>query len=322
MSFIGVSHWHVPLYLRAVERYGLKAISVFDPNADTARRVASGLGCPSFTHIDDLLHHKRPDFVFAFGRHCDMPAIAKSLISLKIPFAIEKPVGLNVAQVREVLESAARADVFCSIPFIWRFSAIVRQLRERIAPEDVVHMHFRFIAGPPSRYLESSPWMLERQAAGGGCMTNLGVHFIDLALFLSGSQAAAVDSARFHRSWGYEVEDYAVSLMRLSSGATLGLETGYAYPTDAASHADNRWTIVTRNGYYSVGAGSVEFREFGEAGVSRLAADTDADTYYPSFVRESLNECLCGAAPTAGLHDMLRVRAILDDIIAMADAQG
>ena len=318
LAFVGVSHWHVPLYLRAVKEYGLKVVAVSDTDPEASRKVASDLGCGSFTDMNDLLEQNRPDFVFAFGRHCDMPGIAKKLISLKIPFAMEKPIGLRSAEVRDVLESAVREGVSCSIPFIWRYSDIVGTLREHIMPEDVVHMSFTFIAGPPGRYLESSPWMLERKSAGGGCMTNLGVHFIDLALFLSGSRSATVDSSRFHYSWGYDVEDYAVSMMTLDSGATLSIETGYAYPTDAASHADNRWTVVTKKGFYSLGDGSVELREFGPGGVSRIGVDTDADTYYPVFVHESLKECVTGSASTAGLDEMLRVRTILDDIIRRA----
>jgi hypothetical protein len=34
LAFIGVSHWHVPLYLRAVKTYGLNVVSVSDSDGE------------------------------------------------------------------------------------------------------------------------------------------------------------------------------------------------------------------------------------------------------------------------------------------------
>lgn len=87
-------------------------------------------------------------------------------------------------------------------------------------------MSFKFIAGPPSRYLQTLSWMLNKQAAGSGCMTNLGVHFIELAMFLSNSKSASVIGSVFHYGWNYDIEDYSVSLLKMENGATLELETG------------------------------------------------------------------------------------------------
>ena len=35
-AFLGVSHWHVPLYMRAVEQDGLQVVAVSDENQDMA----------------------------------------------------------------------------------------------------------------------------------------------------------------------------------------------------------------------------------------------------------------------------------------------
>lgn len=178
-------------------------------------------------------------------------------------------------------------------------------------------MSFKFIAGPPSRYLEISPWMLNKKNAGGGCMTNLGVHFIDLALLLANAKFARVLGSSFSYSCSYDVEDYAVSLIKLESGATLELETGYAYPMDELSKGDNLWTIVTKKGYYSLGVCYFEIREFGSA-IKRVAMDIDSDSYYSVFVYDSLCEYLQGKSPTVGLNELLITRGVLDDIILTA----
>lgn len=321
IALIGVSHWHVPLYLRSVPKYKLNVISVSDENPELAAKVAADLNCKSFSDVDKLLEYQKPDFVFAFARHCDMPALARELVTRRIPFAIEKPLGLCSEDVTSIIELASNNGVFCAIPFIWRYSDLIKQLRQKILPEDILHMSFKFIAGPPSRYQRTSPWMLGKKTAGGGCMTNLGVHFIDLALLLSGSKTAMVESSGFHYGWGYDIEDYAVSLLRLENAATAVIETGYAYPMDDVSKRDNLWTIATKKGYYSLGVGYFEAREF-DGGVKRVEMDTDSDSYYSVFAYESLCEYLQGASPTVGLEEMLRVRKVLDVINMTAAKNG
>ena len=146
-------------------------------------------------------------------------------------------------------------------------------------------------------------------------MTNLGVHFIDMALFLTQSHAGDVVGSVFHYAAGYDVEDYATALITLSSGASLALETGYAYPMDNDAKRDNRWNIVTKHGYYTLGVGFFESRLFGQP-TSVVEMDTDSDVYYARFVSRTLREYIEGKAPTSGLEDMVRTRLILDAVIA------
>lgn len=317
IALVGVSHWHAPLYLPGIATSGARVVAVSDDDETMAGRFANRLGCRYYANADRLLDAEAPDFVFAFDVHSRMPALARNLIARKIGFSIEKPLGLNVADVTAVRDAARFADAFCAIPFVWRYSDLVRDFRQRVSPADIIHLAFRFVAGPPSRYKESSPWMLHKATAGGGCMTNLGVHFIDLALLLTASESAEVLAAAFHHATGYDVEDYASALLTLSSGASLALETGYAYPMDAASKRDNRWNIVSRTGYYSLEVGLFEAREYGRP-TSLSDMDTDSDVYYGTFAAQTLEEFATGLAPTCGLDDMVRTRRVLDAIAAGA----
>jgi predicted dehydrogenase len=128
--------------------------------------------------------------------------------------------------------------------------------------------------------------MLKAETAGSGCMTNLGVHFLDMALLLTGSASAEVLGSAFHYVTGYDVEDYAATLVRLSSGATMTLETAYAYPMDKDNKRDNHWNFTTKNGYYTIGDGRIESRVYGaEPSVTYLSTDTDG--YYATYTAET-----------------------------------
>ena len=314
IAFLGVSHWHVPLYLEAVKKEKLYVAAVSDPNPACAAKVGAELGCGVYTDALELMDKEKPDFVFAFDMHCRMPALAEEIIARNIPFSIEKPLGCSAKDVERIADLAQKRGVFCAIPFIWRYSELVRELKQNIRPEDFVNFSFIFIAGPPSRYEASSPWMLEKKLAGGGCMTNLGVHFIDMALYLSGSDSAKVQGSQFHYVNGYDVEDSAEAVCRLSSGASLVLQTGYAYPMDSENKRDNRWNFTTRNGYYTIGDGRMESRIYGQKSKISLLS-TDSDVYYPVYTVKTLEQYLAGEEPAAGLSDMVRTRRILDEII-------
>jgi predicted dehydrogenase len=321
VAIAGVSHWHVPLYLGAIKRYNLDVISVADNDSEVAGKIAADLGCKAFSDVDALIEDKKPDFVIAFDKHCNMTKLAKTLIAHKIPFAMEKPIGLCSADVNSVKQLAAENGVYCSIPFVWRYTDLVRKMKQLILPEDILHMSFRFICGPTDRYVNTSPWLLDRKSAGGGCMTNLGVHFIDLAMLFTNSKSAKVIGSYFHYSHGYNVEDYAVNLLKMANGATAEIEVGYAYPMDDKSERETLWRVATKKGYYSVGEGYLEVREF-NGNIEKLDMNTNSVAPYPVFVYDSLCEYLNNKKPTAGLDEMLVVRSVLDDLASNSKANA
>lgn len=312
IAFIGVSHWHVPLYIRAVHSDHLDVVAVSDPNKAIAERFAADVNCPAYTDWMELLDRAQPDFVFAFAPHFQMPGLAMELIRRGIPFSIEKPVGMNASDVEAVMKAAAEKNLFVAIPFVWRYSDLIQDFKARVKPEEIVHMAFRFVAGPPSRYLATSDWMLKTETAGGGCMTNLGVHFIDMAMYLTGCTDAKVLASCYQRQTEYDIECYASSLVQFSTGASMSLETGYAYPMEVYQR-DNRWNIATKTGYYTLEQDYFEERVYGEKTIRRVMS-IDSDVYYPIFVRETLRQYLAGEAPRAGLKDMLAVSRVLDEM--------
>lgn len=314
IAFIGVSHWHVPLYLRALKTQKLNIVAVCDRNRNIAEKIQRKIGdnCKVYTDTHELIESENPAFIFAFAPHNEMPSLAKEIIKRKIPFSIEKPLGITAKDVNEVKIAAEQASVFCSIPLVWRYSDLISGFKEKVNPNSIVHLAFKFIAGPPSRYLESSPWMLHSDKCGGGCMTNLGIHFIDMAMYLTESDSWKVLASSYHYTNEYDIETYATSLVKLSSGATFLLETGYAYPMDE-EHRDNRWNIVTKNGYYTLGNNRFEERIFNYPTVS-TPMSTDSDDYYAIYTIESIKQYLKGEKPKAGLNELLLAREMLDEM--------
>jgi len=315
IALLGVSHWHVPLYLPGLPENSVVAVS--DDAEGIAIKYATKYKCPAYTDYRQMINEAKPDFVFAFAPHHRMKEVAEYLLETNIAFSIEKPAGLNAGEIESLYDYAEKKGAFCAIPFIWRYSDTVNDLKSKYIDSPIINMSYKFIAGPPSRYMETSPWMLSRKTAGGGCMTNLGVHFIDMALFLSGSTYADVLASVYQYGKEYDIEIYAASLLRLDTGASLLLESGYAYPMSEDSKRENRWTIVTENGYFTLADNNLEVRTMTKE-PQNVPLNTDSDVYYPIYTQTTLNDFMTGTRPRASLKEMLVVRKILDQMDAMA----
>ncbi|MEJ0071268.1 MAG: Gfo/Idh/MocA family oxidoreductase, partial [Pseudomonadota bacterium] len=69
VALIGVSHWHLPLYLDPVLALPeAEVVGVSDPTLAVAEAVAARIGCAAYVDYRTLCDRLRPDFVFVLGR--------------------------------------------------------------------------------------------------------------------------------------------------------------------------------------------------------------------------------------------------------------
>src|ERR1700756_4622464 len=138
VAAIEVTHWHAlndAAYLRhlvAMPDVELAAIQDSDA-ALVARRAAEAGSPPTFTDYKKMLAAVRPDFVLALGRPRQMAAIAHDLLDQGFPFLMEKPMGINAAEVDSVAAKAARLDAFVAVPLAQRYGPFATRARELLA---------------------------------------------------------------------------------------------------------------------------------------------------------------------------------------------
>jgi predicted dehydrogenase len=147
----------------------------------------------------------------------------------------QKPLGRSEAEVREVVASARAADRLLQVDLSYRFTEGMRQIRDlirsgslgRIFAADLV---FHNAYGP------DKDWFYDRQLSGGGCVMDLGVHLVDLALWvLDFPEVAAVTSSLFAAGQRLgartdQVEDYATATIELRDGAMIRLACSWRLP--------------------------------------------------------------------------------------------
>src|SRR5688572_14075830 len=102
VALLEASHWHVPLYLDPLRAPGIEVVAVSDAEHVKGPEVAARFGCKLYASSYELLERENVEFAFVFGRHSEMPKFAEALIAKRIPFALEKPCGVSMAQVTKL----------------------------------------------------------------------------------------------------------------------------------------------------------------------------------------------------------------------------
>lgn len=319
VAFIGASHWHLPLYLDPLLRLpGVTLAGVADPDPAKAAALGARFGCKHDRDFRELCRDVRPDFVFALGRHADMPAQAEFLIAEGIPFAIEKPCGTTVAQVEGLAALAAARGAFAAVPLVFRNGDFFRLMQDLAAQDGgVQHMGFRFIAGFAQRYLDAGcAWNLDPVLAGGGCMLNLGCHFVDIVHALWGEAARPVAAHFSNAAWGFPVEDYGSIAFAGPGGALAQVETGYLYPAPTSTF-DLHFALRTPRHYLFVQDPETVHLLANDGTRREIRTHTTNVGQYPPFVADVLDRARRGAAPLAGFDAMVPVMRLTEQVYAM-----
>lgn len=304
---VGASHWHVPLYVPAMTDVH-HVVGLSDVRPDLVADLAHLWGLPGVeTDWHRLLDIPDVELAYVFGAHDEMASVCHALIERRIPFVVEKPLGTSLRELSGVRRAAEEAGVPAAVPLVQREGPVDTWLAKAGAP---VYSRFSFIAGPPDRYPRNgNEWMLDPERAGGGCLANLGPHFVDL--FLHGSTATAVAvgariASTLHRGL---VEDHATLLLSTSGGSEGIVEVGYAFP-DSDLKRYCSFSSVGDAGFASINAdGSATFTSR-DGHTENSIFDVDSDPLYGTFVRrvaQTLDEGFRGLPGLTDLEAAMRI---------------
>ena len=315
IAAIEVGHWHSlfdAAYLRTLAKTPeVQLVGIQDPDAGMAAARARELGGPpAFTDYREMLARTRPDFVVALGRPSAMAGIAHYLLDEGYPFLMEKPMGLDAREVRGIADKAAARKAFAAVPLFQRYHPFVVHARRMLADGafgPVSHFHYRSNRGSSARYVAwGSPWMLDAAVAGGGCLRNIGLHGIDLFLYLTGEDAEVAGAQVSTRALDQPVEDYAALLLRTPGGVLGTIEVGNLFPGQGA---EGEWKLAGRDALLVQQGGAVRCTT--AAGEHPLA-EPPAEPLAATALRDALARWQRGEPPATGPEDCYRAMRVVD----------
>jgi predicted dehydrogenase len=134
----------------------------------------------------------------------------------------QKPLGRTAAEVEAVLTAARRGDRLLGVDLSYRHTAAMQAMRARLAElGDVFAADLTF----HNAYGPGAGWFWDPKLSGGGCLIDLGVHLVDLALWMFDFpevlDASVILLRDGHRPGEDEVEDFAIGQLELANGAAV-----------------------------------------------------------------------------------------------------
>lgn len=303
---IGASHWHVPLYAPAIaEVHDVVGLSDEDP--ERVSSLGDVWGAPVVSDWRDLLTVPDVELAYVFGPHDRMAEVCLALIDRRIPFVAEKPLGVSLAELQEVRRAAAEAGVPATVALVQRGGPVDAWLARAGRP---VYQRYSFVAGPPERYERNgNPWMLDPVRAGGGCLANLGPHFVDLFLQRSGATTGAVTGRLATALHAAAVEDHATVVVSTPDGREAIIEVAYAFP-DSPRKRYCSYSSAGEHGFASIDSeGSATFTAL-DGTTERAVLDVDSDPLYALFVRQvagALGDGFRGLPTLGDLEQAMRI---------------
>jgi predicted dehydrogenase len=221
----------------------------------------------------------------------------------------EKPLARSGDEAQRITEAAIKAGRVLKVVFNHRQRGDVTVLKQHIDDGALGRIyyaktHWMRRNGIPGL----GSWFTNREMAGGGPLIDLGVHMLDMAMYLLGEPKVLSVSASTFAELGprglggspwakkvavgsaYEVEDLATAYLRLDGGGVLALETSWAtfrqsgdhfgvtlYGTDGGAEigVHNYATEDTLRIYTDVGGAAAEIRPEVRRGLGHRAVVRD-----------------------------------------------
>jgi predicted dehydrogenase len=337
---IGLTHPHSDMYLETLDQLDdVTGVPLCDPEETVTREVAARFrkAAGVYTSLDALL--ARADISHALVAVPSDQSVGTlvRLIQVGKNVFTEKPTARTAAEFEAVVTALARNPVAFGVAYLSRWHPAIRQMREFYQGEAIgrlTSVELRMVT-TQVRFRNPRHWLFQRDIAGGGILSWLGCHLIDLLRYVTSEEITSV-VAKLATTSGEDisVEDTAAVSFRLSSGAIGSLHAGYLLASGAAGY---RGASYDRAIHLRGTQGAITYRFDGPlvlesiAPTWRSASSRIFDFTLPTmpgyggrhgvdFVSAFLSATAADPAP-AGEIDALRVLETLDAIYE-ADRSG
>lgn len=202
---------------------------------------------------EELLQSDQVDAVIIGVPNQFHEALAVQALKANKHVLLEKPMGLNGEAARNILRASRETSKVLMVSHQMRFESIPMQIKEQVSRGELGRIYTAKTGWYRRKGIPGwGTWFTRMDQSGGGPLIDIGVHMLDLALYLMGNpKPVSVTGATYAEfgprrrgigSWGkpdwngvYDVEDLATALIRMEDGSTLTLEVSWAVHMDTDS---------------------------------------------------------------------------------------
>jgi predicted dehydrogenase len=345
---LGFGRAHIP----AFQSHGCEVVAVCQRDQKAARAVADRYGVPHvFERWQDMLAQAKPEIVVIATPPVLHKAIALEAFAAGAHVLCEKPLAMNAAECRAMIDAAAQARRVGMTGFNWRYTAAMQRFHSMVeagALGRLFNVHLRWMGSRWADEGAAATWRMDRAQAGHGAMGDMGVHVIDIVRWHFGEIAAV--SAQGGIAYpaktvpgvgkATDAEDYCVVTARLASGGlvtftvsraarAMNQQTMEAYGSEGAlqyrlDRDKARWW---RGELFHAGKEGGFVPVKAPAGLPKSAGEGDAmevvgKTTIAPLVKRFLAAVRKGRSESPSFEDGLRAQLVLDAVLESIASDG
>ena len=242
----GVGRFHARQYASMAD---VELVALAGLDQDRCQEIARQHNIPRlYRDYSELIAQPDVDAVsVCVPNHLHAPVTLAALEAGK-HVLVEKPLATTVTDGEAMAQAAARTGRVLMVAFNYRFRTDSQALKRHVEAGKLGEIYFVHTGWLRDQGIPAGAegWFGDKARSGGGCLIDLGVHMLDLALWLAGNPRVLSVSATTYAKLGpqgrgffpgirfqgqppsFDVEDLVTAFLRLESGATLTLEVSWA----------------------------------------------------------------------------------------------
>ena len=238
---------HLPAY----SANSVTPVAIADLNTEVAGVQAKRHSIPNvYADWREMLARERPDAVSVCVPNVYHRELVLGCLDAGAHVLCEKPLATSVAEAKEMFAAADAAGRVLMAAQNWRWNDNARAIRRIVDAGSLGDVYYG--EATAMRRLGIPTWGLfhYKEHSHGGALLDVGVHMLDLAVYLMGNPAPVRVSAQMAAKFGkrpdiakvlrnawdpakFDVEDFAVALIHFENDASLLLRASWATHIDA-----------------------------------------------------------------------------------------
>lgn len=202
-----------------------------------------------FSDVSEMIDQVELDGVIISTPNTTHIPIAKLVAEKGIHVFMEKPIGINLTEVRDYLSFAMEKDILTMVGMPYRFRRDVQIAKKHVDDENLGNIYYAKVRLFRRRGTPTG-WYTNKFHAGGGALMDIGVHMLDLAWYLLGEPEVQSISGhavtglnnyetKYTSTWEstnkqlneeriFDVDDFSSAFIRFANGVVLSLEVAWA----------------------------------------------------------------------------------------------
>lgn len=301
-------------------------VAICDVKEDVLLNAARKYDVTAYRDYRDMLQDAAVDAVFISTPHFLHYQMTMDALNAGKHVFCEKPLAINGEEAMEMTARAEELGLTLSCHYNRRQSIAVKKMRRAVELGligDAYALNARWMARYTAfMFSPDSAWRIDKEKAGGGILIGRGSHMIDAALYILGHpEVEAVTANISSNLCGFEVDDYAMVLLRLKSGATIQVECSYEnhIPDYSEKLEYELWgtnagiQAIEKDGKSSFAIGCCAFPENKWIDKSVELDDCDYASVYPvSIIEDFVDAVNAHRTPLITGHQGAMVTRVLD----------